>query len=320
MRRVDVSRRDRRGRVPRPGAGRVAGRGRHRRRRRRPPAGPGRPRRDRAAGRPARPRPGRHRALRCADAVFHLAGRPGVRDTGAAADAARTRDNVLRHGRRAGHRAARTAAGRHLVLVRVRRSPPAGRPGRPTRCARSARTRAARRRWSCSAPAGRSRCCGRSRSPARGSGRTWHWPGGSPRSGPATRSGSSARRRAPGTSPTCGTWSGPPGWRPSGASSGRSTSAPAGRARWPSWPARSAGCWRAGRAGGQPGRRGGAGRDLGRHHPAGPYARLRAGHRPRRRGRPPGRPADRRRPGAPAGRQADTDEPVAAVEPEAVPA
>jgi nucleoside-diphosphate-sugar epimerase len=34
-------------------------------------------------------------ALRHADAVFHLAGRPGVRDTGAAADAARTRDNVL---------------------------------------------------------------------------------------------------------------------------------------------------------------------------------------------------------------------------------
>ena len=33
-------------------------------------------------------------ALRRADAVFHLAGRPGVRDTGAAADAARTRDNV----------------------------------------------------------------------------------------------------------------------------------------------------------------------------------------------------------------------------------
>jgi nucleoside-diphosphate-sugar epimerase len=32
-------------------------------------------------------------ALRCADAVFHLAGRPGVRDTGAAAEAARTRDN-----------------------------------------------------------------------------------------------------------------------------------------------------------------------------------------------------------------------------------
>jgi nucleoside-diphosphate-sugar epimerase len=34
-------------------------------------------------------------ALRTADAVFHLAGRPGVRDTGLTADAARTRDNVL---------------------------------------------------------------------------------------------------------------------------------------------------------------------------------------------------------------------------------
>jgi nucleoside-diphosphate-sugar epimerase len=33
-------------------------------------------------------------ALRSADAVFHLAGHPGVRDTGPAADAARTRDNV----------------------------------------------------------------------------------------------------------------------------------------------------------------------------------------------------------------------------------
>jgi nucleoside-diphosphate-sugar epimerase len=33
-------------------------------------------------------------ALRGADAVFHLAGRPGVRDAGAAADAARIRDNV----------------------------------------------------------------------------------------------------------------------------------------------------------------------------------------------------------------------------------
>jgi nucleoside-diphosphate-sugar epimerase len=33
-------------------------------------------------------------ALRYADAVFHLAGRPGVRDTGTAADAARIRDNV----------------------------------------------------------------------------------------------------------------------------------------------------------------------------------------------------------------------------------
>jgi nucleoside-diphosphate-sugar epimerase len=34
-------------------------------------------------------------ALRGAEAVFHLAGRPGVRDTGPAADAARARDNVL---------------------------------------------------------------------------------------------------------------------------------------------------------------------------------------------------------------------------------
>jgi nucleoside-diphosphate-sugar epimerase len=34
-------------------------------------------------------------ALRDADAVFHLAGRPGVRDAGPAADAARIRDNVL---------------------------------------------------------------------------------------------------------------------------------------------------------------------------------------------------------------------------------
>jgi nucleoside-diphosphate-sugar epimerase len=33
-------------------------------------------------------------ALRTAHAVFHLAGRPGVRDTGPAADAARVRDNV----------------------------------------------------------------------------------------------------------------------------------------------------------------------------------------------------------------------------------
>ncbi|MFL6129504.1 MAG: NAD-dependent epimerase/dehydratase family protein [Mycobacteriales bacterium] len=33
-------------------------------------------------------------ALREADAVFHLAGRPGVRDTGPAAEAARVRDNV----------------------------------------------------------------------------------------------------------------------------------------------------------------------------------------------------------------------------------
>jgi nucleoside-diphosphate-sugar epimerase len=33
-------------------------------------------------------------ALRSADAVFHLAGRPGVRDAGPAADAARARDNV----------------------------------------------------------------------------------------------------------------------------------------------------------------------------------------------------------------------------------
>jgi nucleoside-diphosphate-sugar epimerase len=33
-------------------------------------------------------------ALRAADAVFHLAGRPGVRDTGPDADAARARDNV----------------------------------------------------------------------------------------------------------------------------------------------------------------------------------------------------------------------------------
>ena len=33
-------------------------------------------------------------ALRGADAVFHLAGRPGVRDTGPVADAARVRDNV----------------------------------------------------------------------------------------------------------------------------------------------------------------------------------------------------------------------------------
>src|SRR5829696_644051 len=33
-------------------------------------------------------------ALREADAVFHLAGRPGVRDTGPAAEAARLRDNV----------------------------------------------------------------------------------------------------------------------------------------------------------------------------------------------------------------------------------
>ena len=33
-------------------------------------------------------------ALRSADAVFHLAGRPGVRDAGPAADAARMRDNV----------------------------------------------------------------------------------------------------------------------------------------------------------------------------------------------------------------------------------
>ena len=34
-------------------------------------------------------------ALRAAEAVFHLAGRPGVRDSGPAADAARARDNVL---------------------------------------------------------------------------------------------------------------------------------------------------------------------------------------------------------------------------------
>ena len=33
-------------------------------------------------------------ALRAADAVFHLAGRPGVRETGPAAEAARARDNV----------------------------------------------------------------------------------------------------------------------------------------------------------------------------------------------------------------------------------
>jgi nucleoside-diphosphate-sugar epimerase len=33
-------------------------------------------------------------ALHTADAVFHVAGRPGVRDTGPAADAARVRDNV----------------------------------------------------------------------------------------------------------------------------------------------------------------------------------------------------------------------------------
>jgi nucleoside-diphosphate-sugar epimerase len=33
-------------------------------------------------------------ALRAAEAVFHLAGRPGVRDSGPAADAARARDNV----------------------------------------------------------------------------------------------------------------------------------------------------------------------------------------------------------------------------------
>ena len=77
--------------------------------------------------------------------------------------------------------------------------------------------------------------------------------------------------RGPGTSPTCGTWSGRPGWRPSGGWSGRSTSAPAGRARWPSWPARSAGCSaRRPSCVVRPGDRGRAGRDLGRHHPTAP--------------------------------------------------
>ena len=76
-------------------------------------------------------------ALRVADAVFHLAGRPGVREAGPAAEAARARDNV-----------AATAA----VLRQVPRATPlvvassssvyggaAGRPSREERPAPAAR-------------------------------------------------------------------------------------------------------------------------------------------------------------------------------------
>ena len=67
-------------------------------------------------------------ALRDADAVFHLAGRPGVRETGPAADAARDRDNV-----------AATAAVLRLVppatplVVTSSSSVYGGAPGRPSR-------------------------------------------------------------------------------------------------------------------------------------------------------------------------------------------
>ena len=234
-------------------------------------------------------RPGRHRGA--ARRRRGLPPRRPARRTGHRRRRRRRPDQGqrARDGRGAGHRA---AADRRWSSPRPRpctAAPPAGRPGRPTRRARSARTRAARRRWSCSAPAGRSRCCGRSRWPARGSGRTWRWPAGSPRSGPAGRSGSSARRSAPGTSPTCGTWSGRPGWRPSGGVVGP-LNVGTGRPRTLAELA-GAVCRVLGAPAElvvAPGGRGRAGRDLGRHHPAGPYARLRAGHRPRRRGRPPG--------------------------------
>jgi nucleoside-diphosphate-sugar epimerase len=67
-------------------------------------------------------------ALRRADAVFHLAGRPGVRDAGPAADAARVRDNVLATA------ALLDVVPRHVPLVITSSSSVyGGCPGRPSR-------------------------------------------------------------------------------------------------------------------------------------------------------------------------------------------
>ncbi len=236
---------------------------------------------------------------------------PGVRDDRRRpSDAARATGQRARDGRGAGRRAGRHAAGRHLVLVGVRRQPPAGRrreadPLRPLGgvrrskaavellCARPRRRVAVLRPFTV-AGEGQRPDMALARWIARAS-------------GPAGRSGSSARRSAPGTSPTCATWSGRcPAGRRARASSGRSTSAPGGRARWPSWPARCAGCWarRPSWSSARPPRS-----SRPRPGPTPPgcaVARLRAGHRPGRRGRPAGRraPARRRRlagrPAAPA--------------------
>ena len=73
-------------------------------------------------------RPAVTEALYCADAVFHLAGRPGVRDTGAAADAARTRDNV----RATAEVLATVPPGRPLVVISSS-SVYGGAAGRPSR-------------------------------------------------------------------------------------------------------------------------------------------------------------------------------------------
>lgn len=67
-------------------------------------------------------------ALRTAEAVFHLAGRPGVRDTGPAADAARARDNA------AATAAVLAAVPRHTPLVVTSSSSVyGGAAGRPSR-------------------------------------------------------------------------------------------------------------------------------------------------------------------------------------------
>ncbi len=240
-------------------------------------------------------------ALRGADAVFHLAGRPGVRDTGAGRGR-RPDQRTTSHATAAVLAAVPpgTAAGRHLVLVGVRRRRRPAVAGRPTRCARSAayaRSKAAVERL-----------CGPARPVAAvlrpftvaGEGQRpdmalARWIAAVRAGRPIRILGSPARTRdvtdvrdvvrAARLAAERGV--GGPAQRRHRAA------AHAGRAGRRGVP----GAGGAGRAGGAAGRRGGAGRDLGRHDPAAPTLGFVPVTDLDDAGRPPGRP--------PTGRRAD---------------
>ena len=208
-------------------------------------------------------------ALRGADAVFHLAGRPGVRDTGAG------RRRRPGQGQRAATAEvlaavpAGTAAGRHLVLVGVRRGA-AGRPspgGRPAAAARRVRAQQGRGGALASAPAGAVAVlrpftvAGEGQRPDMALAR---WIAAVRAGRPMRVLGSPERTRD--VTDVRDVVRALPGGRRAGrgraAQRRHRPAAHAGRAGRRGVP----GAGRAGRAGGAAGRRGRAGGDLGRHH------------------------------------------------------